>query len=172
MAARYPEFREELSFPEDEQSFEMVMTAIKAVRARRSDMNVPPSRKAHLIIATERKAAFVAGTSYICKLAYASEVTVQDDAPESTAGMVSVVTDNARMFMPLAELVDLEKERARIEKELQNAEKQLAAQIGKLSNQNFVTRAPEAVVNAEREKKAKLEALIENLKVSLENLGK
>ena len=172
MAARYPEFREELSFPEDEQSFEMVMTAIKAVRARRSDMNVPPSRKAHLIIATERKAAFVAGTSYICKLAYASEVTVQDDAPESTAGMVSVVTDNARMFMPMAELVDLEKERARIEKELQNAEKQLAAQIGKLSNQNFVTRAPEAVVNAEREKKAKLEALIENLKVSLENLGK
>ena len=172
MAARYPEFREELSFPEDEQSFEMVMTAIKAVRARRSDMNVPPSRKAHLIIATERKAAFVAGTSYICKLAYASEVTVQDDAPESTAGMVSVVTDNARMFMPMAELVDLEKERARIGKELANAEKQLQAQIGKLSNQNFVTRAPEAVVNAEREKKAKLEALIENLKLSLENLGK
>ena len=76
------------------------------------------------------------------------------------------------MFMPMAELVDLEKERMRIEKELQNAEKQLQSQIGKLSNQNFVTRAPEAVVNAEREKKAKLEALIENLKLSLENLGK
>jgi valyl-tRNA synthetase len=170
MVERYPEFKPELSFPEDEQSFEMVMTAIKAVRARRSDMNVPPSRKAHLIIATDRKAAFEAGRDYICKLAYASEVTVRDAAPESTAGMVSVVTDNARMFMPMAELVDLEKERARIEKELANAEKQLQAQIGKLSNQNFVTRAPEAVVNAEREKKAKLEALIENLKLSLENL--
>ena len=172
MVERYPEFKPELSFPEDEQSFEMVMTAIKAVRTRRSDMNVPPSRKAHLIIATDKKAAFEAGVSYICKLAYASEVTVCGAAPESTAGMVSVVTDNARMFMPMAELVDLEKEKARIEKELQNAEKQLQAQIGKLSNQNFVTRAPEAVVNAEREKKAKLEALIENLKLSLENLGK
>ena len=172
MAARYPEFKPELSFPEDEQSFEMVMNAIKAVRARRSDMNVPPSRKAHLIIATDRKAAFEAGEGYIRKLAYASGITVQDAAPESSAGMVSVVTDNARMFMPMAELVDLEKERERIEKELANAQKQLQAQIGKLSNQNFVTRAPEAVVNLEREKKAKLEALIENLKLSLENLGK
>ena len=86
--------------------------------------------------------------------------------------MVSVITDNARMFLPLAELVDLEKERARILKELANAEKQLAGQIAKLSNQNFVTRAPEAVVNVEREKKAKLEALIDNLKLSLENIGR
>ena len=167
MAARYPAFDEKLSFPEDEQSFEMVMSAIKAVRARRSDMNVPPSRKAHLIIATDRKDAFEAGRSYISKLAYASEVSVVDAAPEDTSGMVSVVTDNARLFMPMAELVDLEKEKARITKELANAEKQLQAQIGKLSNQNFVTRAPEAVVNVEREKKTKLEALIENLKLSL-----
>jgi valyl-tRNA synthetase len=167
MIERYPAFDARLSFPEDEQSFEMVMSAIKAVRARRSDMNVPPSRKAHLIIASDRKDAFEAGRSYICKLAYASEVSVVDAAPEDTAGMVSVVTDNARMFMPMAELVDLEKEKARITKELANAEKQLQAQIGKLSNQNFVTRAPESVVNVEREKKAKLEALIENLKLSL-----
>ena len=169
MIQRYPEYRPELSFPEDEQSFEMVMNAIKAVRTRRSDMNVPPSRKAHLIIATDKKSAFEAGNSYICKLAYASEVSVVDTPPAGAESMVSVVTDNARMFMPMAELVDLEKEKARIEKELANAEKQLAAQIGKLSNQNFVTRAPEAVVNVEREKKAKLEALIENLKLSLEH---
>ena len=167
MIERYPSFDEKLSFPEAEANFEMVMTAIKAVRARRSDMNVPPSRKAHLIIATDKKAAFEAGEAYIRKLAYASEVTVQDAAPAETAGMVSVVTDNARLFMPMADLVDLEKEKERINKELANAEKQLQAQIGKLSNQNFVTRAPEAVVNAEREKKAKLEALIENLKLSL-----
>ena len=172
MVASYPSYKPELSFPEDEQSFEMVMAAIKAVRARRAEMNVPPSRKAHLIIATEKKAAFEAGLSYLSKLAYASEVSVVDAAPEGSEGMVSVVTDNARMFMPMAELVDLEKEKARIEKELANAEKQLQAQIGKLSNQNFVTRAPENVVNLEREKKAKLEALIENLKLSLENLGK
>ena len=172
MIERYPEYKAELDFPEDEQNFEMVMSAIKAVRARRSDMNVPPSRKAHLIIVTDKTEAFTAGRSYISKLAYASEVSVASAAPEKTEGMVSVITDNARMFMPMAELVDLEKEKARIEKELANAEKQLAAQIGKLSNQNFVTRAPEAVVNLEREKKAKLEALIDNLKLSLENLGK
>ncbi len=171
MIERYPEFKEELDFPEDEQNFEMVMTAIKAVRARRSEMNVPPSRKAHLIIATERTAAFEAGVSYICKLAYASEVTVLTAPPEKTDGMVSVVTDNARMFVPMAELVDMEKEKARMEKELANAEKQLAGQIAKLSNENFVTRAPENVVNAEREKKAKLEALIENLKASIAGLG-
>ena len=171
MLERYPAFDPALSFPEDEQNFEMVMTAIKAVRARRSEMNVPPSRKAHLIIVTDKKAAFEAGVSYIKKLAYASEVSVTDKAPENTEGMVSVITDNARMFMPMAELVDLEKERARIQKELQNAEKQLAGQNAKLANQNFVSRAPEAVVNVEREKKAKLEALIENLKISLEQLG-
>ena len=172
MVERYPEFTEALSFPEDEQNFEMVMTAIKTVRARRSEMNVPPSRKAHLIIATDKKAAFEAGRSYICKLAYASEVTVAGEAPEGSEGMVSVITDNARMFMPMAELVDLEKEKARIQKELANAEKMLAGQNAKLANENFVSRAPEQVVDAEREKKAKLEALIENLKLSLENLGK
>ena len=172
MVERYPEYKAELSFPEDEQNFEMVMAAIKAVRARRSEMNVPPSRKAHLIIATDKKAAFEAGRSYICKLAYASEVSVVDEAPEGSEGMVSVITDNARMFMPMAELVDLEKEKARIQKELANAEKMLAGQNAKLANENFVSRAPEQVVNAEREKKAKLEALIENLKLSLENLGK
>ena len=172
MVAKYPEFTEALSFPEDEQNFEMVMNAIKAVRARRSEMNVPPSRKAHLIIATDRKAAFEAGNSYICKLAYASEVSVVDEAPEGSEGMVSVITDNARMYMPMAELVDLEKERERMNKELANAQKQLAGQIAKLANENFVSRAPEHVVNIEREKKAKLEALIENLTISLENLGK
>ena len=172
MVARYPEYSEKLSFLEDEQNFEMVMAAIKAVRARRSEMNVPPSRKAHLIIATDKKAAFEAGRSYICKLAYASDISVQDAAPESADGMVSVVTDDARMFMPMAELVDLEKEKARILKELANAEKQLEGQNAKLANEKFISRAPENVVNMERDKKAKLEALIENLKLSLEHLGK
>ena len=171
MIERYPEWKAELSFPRDEENFEMVMAAIKAVRARRSEMNVPPSKKAHLIIATDKAAAFEAGVSYIRKLAYASEVSVRPEPPEKTDGMVSVVTDNARMYMPMAELVDMEKEKARMEKELANAEKQLAGQIAKLSNENFVTRAPESVVNVEREKKAKLEALIENLKASLKGLG-
>ncbi len=171
MIEAYPSFSEKLSFPEDEANFEMVMAAIKAVRARRSEMNVPPSKKAHLIIATEKKAAFEAGLIYLSKLAYASEVSVVDAPPEKTDGMVSVITDNARMFMPMAELVDMEKEKARLEKELENASKQLAGQIAKLSNENFVKRAPENVVNTEREKKAKLESLIENLKASLAAFG-
>mgnify|MGYP002707390791 CR=1 FL=1 len=167
----YPEYSEALNFPEDEANFGMVMDAIKAVRARRSEMNVPPSRKSHLIIVTDKAKAFTDGEKFICKLAYASGVEVRAELPESTDGMVSVITDNARMFMPMAELVDLEKERARMEKELANAKKQLDGQNAKLANENFVSRAPEKVVNAEREKKAKLEALIENLEESLKNLG-
>ena len=169
--APYPEYREELSFPADERDFEMVMDAIRAVRARRAEMNVPPSRKSRLIIATDKAAAFESGVSYISKLAYASEVSVTANPPEDAGGMVSVVTESARLFMPMADLVDFEKERARIKKELANAEKQLAAQNGKLANEQFVSRAPEHVVNAEREKKAKLEALIANLTESLKNLG-
>ena len=170
MVQDYPAFRDELSFPLEAQRFETVMDAIKAVRARRSEMNVPPSRKAHLMIVTQEGAAFDAGRSYITKLAYASEVTVLTEVPENADTMVTAVTDNARMFMPMADLVDLEKERARLQKELANAEKQLQGQIAKLSNQNFVTRAPEAVVNVEREKQAKLESLIENLKSNLAHL--
>ena len=171
MVQEYPSFREALSFPEEARRFETVMDAIKAVRARRAEMNVPPSRKAHLMIVTNERDAFDAGKAYIMKLAYAEEVSVLDAVPADAEKMVSATTDNARMFMPMADLVDLEKERARLEKELQNAEKQLQAQHGKLANQNFVTRAPEAVVNAEREKQAKLEALIENLKLNLSHLG-
>ena len=171
MMQSYPEYSEKLNFPEDEANFGMVMDAIKAVRARRSEMNVPPSRKSHLIIVTEKAKAFTDGEKFICKLAYASGVEVRAELPESADGMVSVITDNARMFMPMAELVDLEKERTRMEKELANAKKQLDGQNAKLANENFVSRAPEKVVNAEREKKAKLEALIENLEESLKNLG-
>ncbi len=171
MIADYPGFREELSFPEEEKDFEMVMEAIKAVRARRAEMNVPPSRKAHLYIVSDKTAAFEAGTAYISKLAYGESVFISDTLPEGSEKMVSVVTDNARIFMPLNDLVDFEAERARITKEIEKNEKLLAGQINKLANQNFVSRAPEAVVNAEREKQAKLEALIENLKLSLENLG-
>ena len=167
----YPKYDPALAFPKEEADFQLVMEAIRAVRARRAEMNVPPSRKSHLIIATDRPDAFEQGTAYIKKLAYAEAVTVQTEAPTETKGMVSAVTGNARMFMPMADLVDLDAERARLSKALANAEKGLAGQIAKLSNEKFVARAPEAIVNAEREKKANLEALIENLKQSLANLG-
>ena len=171
MLEKYPAYTSELSFPEDEEKFEIVMEAIKAVRARRSEMNVPPSKKAHLFILTDRPDAFNAGANYITKLAYSSSISVISEIPEDAEKMVSVITDNARMFIPMTELVDIEKEKARIEKELENAVKQLDIQNKKLANENFVKRAPESVVNVEREKKAKFEALIVNLNESLKNLG-
>ena len=171
MTQCYPAYTESLHFPEEENSFEMVMQAIQAVRARRSEMKVPPSRRPHLIICTPAQEAFRSGIRYIQKLAYAETVTVQENAPECLDGMVTVATDQASLYMPLAELVDLEKERARIRAELEKSEKLLEAQDRKLANQNFVTRAPESVVNIEREKKAKLESLIENLKKNLAELS-
>jgi len=146
------------------------MSAIKAVRVTRAEMNVPAAKKPSLIIVTDKTAIFESGVVYLSKLAYASDVVIRDTAPEEIAGMVSAVTDEAKMFMPMAELVDLEKERARIEKELEAARKGLAAQTAKLSNENFVSRAPENVVNAERDKQAKFESLIANLEESLQNL--
>jgi valyl-tRNA synthetase len=166
----YPEFNEKLSFPEDETAFETIMDAIKAVRSRRAEMNVPPSKHPHLIVVTELSDAFKSGEAYLKKLAYAGEITVASTVPENTDGMVSVVTEQARMFMPMAELVDLEKERERITKELNKAKAQLEGQEKKLANENFISRAPEAVVNTEREKAEKLRALIDNLNETLASL--
>ena len=170
MIAEYPNYKEELNFPQEEKDFEMIMDSIKAVRARRAEMNVAPSRKAHLFIVSDKVDAFTSGKSYISKLAYASDVSISTELPENSDQMVSVVTDNARLFMPLNDLVDIEAEKARIKKEIEKNELLLQSQINKLSNENFVSRAPENVVNAERDKKEKLEALIANLKLSLENL--
>ena len=169
--APYPKYDEALSFPAEEQSFELVMDAIRAIRSRRADMNVPPSRKAKVIVATAEKATFVSGAPYIQRLASASEVEVVDAGYEAAPGMVTVTTHSARLLMPMAELVDLEAERARLNKELEKARKQLEAQEKKLSNESFVSRAPEAVVNAERERAEKAKALIANLEGSLKELG-
>ena len=92
------------------------------------------------------------------------------EIPENSEKMVNIATDNARIFIPLQELVDVDKEIQRLEKELEKSEKMLASQIAKLSNENFVSRAPENVVNVEREKKSKLEALIVNLRQSLSEM--
>jgi len=147
------------------------MNAIKAVRSRRAEMNVPPSRKAQLIIVAEKPEAFRAGEMYICKLAFADHITLRDAAPDAAEKMVSVVTNDAKLYMPMAELVDLDAERARLTKELEKAKKQVEGQERKLSNEAFVSKAPEQVVNAERERLEKARALVENLTESLKNLG-
>ena len=169
--APYPRYDENLAFPEEERSFELVMDAIRAVRSRRADMNVPPSRRAKVIVSTAEADTFAAGAPYFERLASASEVELAGADYEPAAGMVTVTTHSARLFMPMAELVDLEAERARLTKELEKAKKQLEAQEKKLANENFVSRAPENVVNAERERAEKARALIANLEGSLKELG-
>lgn len=171
MLCDYPAYKMELSYPQEETEFEVVMTAIKAIRSRRAEMNVPPSRKAHIIIAAGRPDIFRKGEAYFLKLAYGSEVTVSEKAPADISGMVSVVTGDAKIFMSMAELVDLDKERERIKKELQKAQKEYDGQMAKLSNEKFLANAPEKVVIQERERADKAKALIANLSESLKNLG-
>ena len=170
MIEKYPEYSESLNFPEEEAEFEIVMDAIKAVRGRRSEMNVPPSRKAHLYVVTEKSHAFESGKPYIAKLAYSSDISILSSDPENSDKMVGIITDNARLYMPMTDLVDIEAEKERINKEIEKTKKLIDAQTGKLSNENFVSRAPENVVQAERDKKAKLEALLENLNIQLSSL--
>ncbi len=171
IVADYPEYDPALAFPEDEAAFESIMTAVKAVRSRRSEMNVPASKRPRLIIATDKGEIFRKGEIYLSNLAFAGELEITAEAPAELGGMVSVVTEDAKMFMPLAELVDLDKERERIRKELAKALSDIEGQQKKLANESFVSRAPERVVAAEREKLAKAQALAANLEESLKNLG-
>ena len=115
--------------------------------------------------------AFRAGEMYICKLAFADHIELSDVVPEGADRMVSVVTNDAKLFMPMAELVDLDKERDRLNKELEKARKNYENQMRKLSNEAFVSRAPEQVVQTERDRAEKAKALIENLEESLKKLG-
>ena len=164
--AKWPEYREEFNFAESENAMEAVKDAISAVRARRAEMNVPPSKKAQMIIVTEKPENYEVGKHFINRMAYGSDVTVTTAAPADLTGMVTVVTHDANVYMPLAELVDFEKELERIAKEKAKAEANLASIEKKLANEAFVSRAPEAVVNAEREKAEKAKALIAKLEES------
>ncbi|NLU25446.1 MAG: valine--tRNA ligase [Clostridiales bacterium] len=166
ISAQWPVYREELNFTAEEETMEAVKDAISSVRARRAEMNVPPSKKAKMLIVTENPTVYEQGCHFVTRLAYASEVTVDTKAPADLTGMVSVVTHNANVYMPLAELVDFEKELERIAKEKEKAEENLARIEKKLSNAGFVAKAPETVVNAEREKAEKMRTLIAKLEES------
>ena len=166
MLQKWPEYRAELSFPQEEEAMGLIIDAITAIRARRNEMNVAPSKKVHYTIATAHADTFARGIPFFKRLASASDVTVADANIPTPDGSIEVVTHAARVLMPLAELVDFEKELVRIAKEKANAEKQLAGIENKLSNQGFIAKAPEAVVNGAREDAAKLRALIEKLDAS------
>ena len=166
MTSKWPEYQDTLSFPTEEAAMEAVMDTIKAIRARRAEMNVPPSRKAEILLVTATPEIYQQGLHFIQRLAYASAVTFADAAPADLNGQISVVTANATAYMPLAELVDVKAELERIAKEKEKAENGLRIVMQKLSNEKFVSKAPETVVNAEKERAAKFQELIAKLEES------
>ena len=172
IVAQWPTVKEELSFKAECDAMESVMAAIRAIRARRTEMNVPPSKKAALQILTNKPQVFTEGEGFLQRLAYADEVTMLTAEPENLDGMVTITTADAKLYIPMGQLVDVAKEVERITKELEAAKKFLSSLEGKLSNEKFVARAPEAVVNAEREKAAKQRDLIAQLTESLSAMQK
>ena len=166
IAAKWPEYREDLAFKAEESHMESVMDAIRAIRNRRAEMNVPPSRKAALYVLTSKPQVYAEGEGFIQRLAYADTVTMLDKEPENLDGMVTIPTADAKLYIPMGQLVDVAKELDRISKELEKNRKFLSSLEAKLSNEKFVSRAPEAVVNAEKEKAQKARDLIASLEQS------
>ena len=176
ISAEWPVYREEFAFGAEEAAMEQIIEAITALRARRAEMNVPMSKKVNLTIAASQPEIFEAGKAFFLRLAGAEDVKVcgmeAAEAASGDDGLVEVTTHAARLFMPLAELVDFEKELARIAKEKENCLKQIALFESKLSNEAFVSRAPEKVVNDQKEKLAKNQALLAQLIESEKRLKK
>ena len=169
MISAWPEFNDALSFAAEEAEMERIMTAVRAIRNRRAEMNVPPSKKAKVYIATAYKATFEQGGVFMQKLASASEVEIADAF--ELEGAVCIVTQDAKIYIPMGELVDFEAEKARLNKELAAVQKDLDFVNGKLSNENFVAKAPANVVAAQREQAAKYAEKIAMLKESIAKLG-
>jgi valyl-tRNA synthetase len=173
VTAAWPLYKEELNDEKTEEQMNYIIEAIKALRNVRAEMNVPPSRKAKVIIYTsEGREAFEEGKIYFEKLASASEVAFIDSKDEVPENSVSAVTKGAEMFMPLLDLVDIEKELERLNKEKEKLEKEIDRVEKKLANEKFVSKAPEAVVNEEREKGKKYKEMYEAVIKRIENLKK
>ena len=172
MRADWPVYDQALSFPQEEAAMEEIMEAIRAIRTRRAEMNVPPSRKVQLTIAAARREVFAAGAPFFQRLASAAEVHVAEAGQVPAAqGMVEVVTHAARVFMPLAELVDVQQELERIAKERAKAEGHLKGIEAKLGNEAFTSKAPAHIVQNQREQAEKLRALIAQLDQSAAAMG-
>ena len=169
MISQWPEYNEALNFPQAEAEMKRLMDVIRGIRNRRSEMNVPPSRKAKVFIATEEQQTFVDGTAIVQRLAYANEVTVGSSFDMD--GTVTIVTDDATVYIPMDELVDKKAEIARLTKEMEAAKKQLAQCTGKLNNQGFLSKAPANVVEgvkADAERLSDRIALIETSLAALQ----
>ena len=169
MLEKYPEYDPSLDFPSEAEEMMKVMEAITAIRTQRNEMNVPPSKKAKLFIATAILETFSNGEQFFKKLASASEVEISDSF--DIDGAVTVVTSDAKIYIPMEELVDKEAELKRLNKELKQVEKMLAQDEGKLNNPGFMSKAPEKVIEKikgqaekEREKIALIHAAMDALK--------
>ena len=159
------------TWPGECADFEKLMDYIKAVRAVRSDMNVHPAKKTSMVIETASPAAFEKGSVYLARFAFATDVTLTEKFEGDTAGMVTVATPAARGFIPMMELIDREKELARLNKELEKAEKEATVFERQLSNPKFVEKAPEKLVAETRAKQAAAQDKIQNLRQSIAALG-
>ncbi|MCU7652797.1 valine--tRNA ligase [Acutalibacter sp. LFL-21] len=155
IVAPWPEYEESRAFPQAEAEMKKVMELITAVRTRRSEMNVPPSKKAHLAIEAADTAAFEAEKEAIARLAYCSGVEVAQSVPQAE-GSVTVVTAACRAYLPMDDLVDKKAETARLTKELEGAKKQLATAEAKLQNEKFISKAPQKVIDGVKDNAEKL----------------
>ena len=169
MVSRWPVSDPAHRFEAEEADFEKLMNAIRAVRNVRAELNVPPSRKAKLFIETRSPAVYEAGRAFLERLAFAPAVEIGTgfDLP----GAAQAVTTDARILIPMDELIDREKELARLAKEKEACEKDIAFLNGKLSNESFVARAPEKVVAAEREKLTRAQEKLARIEDSIRTLG-
>ena len=168
ITADWPTYKPSLSFPTEQREFSMIVDAIRAIRARRSEMNVPPSKKARVQIETQYASVFAQGAPFIERLAHASEVEIGNAF--SPDGAVGVITDAARIFIPLAELIDPEKEKARLLKEKTAVLRDIETLEKKLSNPGFTDNAPAGVVSAERDKLARAGERLSKIEESLAEL--
>ena len=170
MVSKWPEYSEDLAFETEEENFQIIMDAIRAIRNRRNEMNVPPSKKAKVVIVSDRAELFESCVSFIERLAYASEALCDDNY--NPDGAVTIVTNAATIYIPMKELMDFSKELERLEKELAKANVDKEFFEKKLNNPGFVAKAPEKVVAAQKEQLAKVLEKIENLLAGIEDIKK
>ncbi len=168
MLQQFPVYDEKLQYTEDEAMFEKIIAGIKGIRNCRGEMNVPPSKKAKLFIETAQKDVFSQGRMFFERLAYASEVNISEKVEEKDC--VTVVTDSARFFIPLSDIIDVEKETARLNKDKAKIQKDIDFLSKKLSNQGFIAKAPAALIEAEKIKLAKAEEKMAKINESLDSL--
>ena len=168
MQAPWPQYRQQLDFPQEARQFGMVVEVIRAIRARRAEMNVPPSKKARVQIETGHPAIFAQGAPFIERLAHASEVEIGNAF--SSEGAVQIITGSARVLMPLAQLIDPEQERGRLQKEKAAVEKDITALEKKLGSPGFVEKAKPEVVAQQREKLARAQELLRKIEEGLAGL--